>query len=293
MTSRETSISIVLAIATFSLNLFLFSSCYRANNDLQRSKMIFYSDSVLTMKGDSIVEVVTASPDNYVISVVANDDSLQDREIICWLACGLIVLAIGGIIVLIHSHSKHRTIKQLIAQLEAKTITIEDMKEELEILGSKSDTISKTLNMILKQNIETIKRLNGEREVLNKKENSEFYPDKLEELQGKVDIIRLEMDRLHNKIPLQKNLEDTLDSTCGNIMKRVREAFGNSLKESDYQILTGVFAGLSSNEISFITGLSPGTIRVRKSRLKTRIQALPGSKDKEDFLHYFDQQRPL
>ena len=147
--------------------------------------------------------------------------------------------------------------------------------------------------MILKQNIETIKRLNGEREVLNKKENSEFYPDKLEELQGKVDIIRLEMDRLHNKIPLQKNLEDTLDSTCGNIMKRVREAFGNSLKESDYQVLTGVFAGLSSNEISFITGLSPGTIRVRKSRLKTRIQALPGSKDKEDFLHYFDQQRPL
>ncbi len=252
-------------------------------------RTVFFSDSVITMKGDSLFSTVAASPDSYIISVITDDQDLRKREKRIWLACFFSVLMIGGIAALIYSRIKFRLIERLNSELQEKVGTIGDLKTRIETLDSKSDSISTTLDMILKQNIDTIRRLNDEREELGKKEDTEFYPDKLVELQGKLDTLRLEMDRLHKKVPLQKSLEKSLDSAKDEIVKRTRIIFGDSLNESDYQVLTGVFAGLSAKEISFLTGLAPGTVRTRKSRLKTRIQALPESQDKEEILTYFER----
>lgn len=285
MKSSRIVFAILFVIVFISL---LITGCSEVIHERPESRRtVFFSDSVITMKGDSLLTTVVASPDSYIISVISDDQYLRKREKRIWLACFFSVLMIGGIAALIYSRIKFRLIERLNLELHEKVGTIGDLKTRIEILDSKSDSISTTLDMILKQNIDTIRRLNDEREVLGKKEEAEVYPDKLEMLQGKLDSLHLEMERLHNKVPLQKSLEKSLDSAKNEIVKRSRNIFGDSLNESDYQVLTGVFAGLSANEISFLTGLAPGTVRTRKSRLKTRILALPESQDKEEIVAYF------
>lgn len=285
MKSSRIVFAILFVIVFISL---LITGCSEVIHERPESRRtVFFSDSVITMKGDSLLTTVVASPDSYIISVISDDQYLRKREKRIWLACFFSVLMIGGIAALIYSRIKFRLIERLNLELQEKVGTIGDLKSRIETLDSKSDSISTTLDMILKQNIDTIRRLNDEREELGKKEDTEFYPDKLEELQEKIDTLRLEMDRLHKRVPLQKSLEKSLDSAKNEIVKRSRNIFGDSLNESDYQVLTGVFAGLSANEISFLTGLAPGTVRTRKSRLKTRILALPESQDKEEIMAYF------
>ncbi len=285
MKSSRIVFAILFVIVFISL---LITGCSEVIHERPESRRtVFFSDSVITMKGDSLLTTVVASPDSYIISVISDDQYLRKREKRIWLACFFSVLMIGGIAALIYSRIKFRLIERLNLELQEKVGTIGDLKTRIETLDSKSDSISTTLDMILKQNIDTIRRLNDEREELGKKEDTEFYPDKLEELQEKIDTLRLEMDRLHKRVPLQKSLEKSLDSAKNEIVKRSRNIFGESLNESDYQVLTGVFAGLSAKEISFLTGLAPGTVRTRKSRLKTRILALPESQDKEEIMAYF------
>ena len=250
---------------------------------------IYYSDSVLTTKGDSVNTVMAAAPGNQIVSIVVNDKYRREQERRLWLAGILSVLFLGSLAVLIYSLLKRRLIRQLRTDLEEKTGTIGQMREEIKSLDKKSDAISETLDNILKQNIETIRKLTDESQALDRKENTDYYPDKLEELQGKIDSIRLAMDRMHNKVPIQEGLEKTLDATKDGIMSKVRKAFGDSLDESDYQILSGVFAGLTAKEIGFITGLAPGTVRTRKSRLKDRVMGLPEDQDRDSILDYFSK----
>lgn len=290
MTSRIKLIITLLVIAVGALCAPTVSSYPRKSGKWRQDyRTLYYSDSVLTIKGDSVNTVMAAAPGNQIVSIVVNDKYRREQERRLWLAGILSVLFLGSLAVLIYSLLKRRLIRQLRTDLEEKTGTIGQMQEELKSLDKKSDAISATLDTILKQNIETIRKLTDESQSLGRKENTDFYPDKLEELQGKIDSIRLAMDRMHNKVPIQEGLEKTLDATKDGIMSKVRKAFGDSLDESDYQILSGVFAGLTAKEIGFITGLAPGTVRTRKSRLKTRVMGLPKGQDRESILDYFSK----
>lgn len=290
MTSRIKLIIILLVIAVGALCAPTVSSYPRKSGKWRQDyRTLYYSDSVLTIKGDSIHTVMAAAPGNHIVSIVVNDEQKRVHERRVWLASILAIFILGGLGVLIYSTLKRRLIQQLRIDLDKKTGTIGQMQEELKSLDKKSDAISATLDTILKQNIETIRKLTDESQSLGRKENTDFYPDKLEELQGKIDSIRLTMDRLHNRVPIQEGLEKTLDAAKDGIMSKVRKAFGESLDESDYQILSGVFAGLTAKEIGFITGLAPGTVRTRKSRLKTRVMGLPKGQDRESILDYFSK----
>ena len=290
MTSRIKLIITLLVIAVGALCAPTVSSYPRKSGKWRQDyRTLYYSDSVLTIKGDSIHTVMAAAPGNRIVSIVVNDKYRREHERKIWLSIILLVFVIGVLGLLLYSTLKRRLIRQLRTDLEEKTGTIGQMREEIKSLDKKSDAISETLDNILKQNIETIRKLTDESQALDRKENTDYYPDKLEELQGKIDSIRLAMDRMHNKVPIQEGLEKTLDATKDGIMSKVRKAFGDSLDESDYQILSGVFAGLTAKEIGFITGLAPGTVRTRKSRLKDRVMGLPEGQDRESILDYFSK----
>ena len=76
------------------------------------------------------------------------------------------------------------------------------------------------------------------------------------------------------------NLETALDAGKNGIMHKARTALGD-LSEMDGLILTCIYAGMPPSSIGFVTGLKPGTVRTRKSRLLDRIEALPASGEKE------------
>jgi hypothetical protein len=86
-------------------------------------------------------------------------------------------------------------------------------------------------------------------------------------------------------------LEQALNAGKSNIMSRVRDIYGGTITENDYLILAGLFAGMSTAVISFISGVKEGTIRVKKSRFIDRFEKLGQKDDKQLFLN--ELQKPF
>jgi len=79
-------------------------------------------------------------------------------------------------------------------------------------------------------------------------------------------------------------LEQSLNVGKSNIMTRIRAVYGDTIPDNDYLILAGLFAGMSTASISFITGVKEGTIRVKKSRFLDKFEKLEDSEDKQLFI---------
>ena len=64
-------------------------------------------------------------------------------------------------------------------------------------------------------------------------------------------------------------------------MRKARAVLGDSLSETDALLLSCTYAGMLPSSIGFVTGMQPGAVRTRKSRLKGRIESLPDSEEKD------------
>jgi DNA-directed RNA polymerase specialized sigma24 family protein len=106
------------------------------------------------------------------------------------------------------------------------------------------------------------------------------YMDELESLQETVQNYRQFLDELRGDTAFVGNLETALDAGKDEIIRKARNVLSN-LTETDAQILVCVYAGMPPSSISFVTGLKPGTVRTRKSRLRDRIEALPESEERQ------------
>lgn len=113
-----------------------------------------------------------------------------------------------------------------------------------------------------------------------KKREGLSYLDELESLQETVRNYRQFIEDLRGDTAFLGNLEVALDAGKSGIMRKARTVLGN-LSDTDVRILVCVYAGMPPSSISFVTGLKPGTVRTRKSRLRDRIEALPDSKDRQ------------
>ena len=277
----------IIITILFTFLLIVTACTHRSKKGDPSSNIFYYSDSVLVVNGNQIVGKVSYDTGAFIDGVIQGKEyrSIKERRAV-WLLFIVSVLITLAIFIL-YAILKKRLITNLNLRLEEKDDKLDKMQDNLTRLNEKSNSLSETLEYILKSNIGTIKKLSETQQYLASEVDSEFYPDRLEELQRRVDNLSLSMERLPKRVPLQASLEETLDSTKDGIMRKARNVFGETMRESDYQVLSGIFAGLNAKEISFLTGISHGTIRTRKSRLKATIKALPDSSDRTLFLEYF------
>lgn len=76
-------------------------------------------------------------------------------------------------------------------------------------------------------------------------------------------------------------------------MAKFREVFGKEsssgvhMSNEDFQIVPYFFSGMPYKTVSYLTGLSVATLRVRKTRIKNRILSLNDvyNKEKQLFLN--------
>ena len=284
---RQSRTIITLLFAILFIASISTACTHRSKKEDPSSNIFYYSDSVLVVNGNQIVGKVSYDTGSFIDGVIRGKEyrSFKERRAI-WLLFIVSVLITIALFIL-YAILKKRLITNLNLRLEEKDDTLDKMQDNLTRLNDKSKSLSETLEYILKSNIGTIKKLSETQQSLSSEVDSEFYPDRLEERQRRVDNLSLSMERLPKRVPLQASLEETLDSTKDGIMRKARNVFGKTMRESDYQVLSGIFAGLNAKEISFLTGISHGTIRTRKSRLKATIKALPDSSDRTLFLEYF------
>jgi len=108
--------------------------------------------------------------------------------------------------------------------------------------------------------------------------------DYVEHLQTINDRYRKIIENFKGNQSFLSQLEQSLNVGKSNIMTRIRAVYGDTIPDNDYLILAGLFAGMSTASISFITGVKEGTIRVKKSRFLDKFEKLEDSEDKQLFI---------
>lgn len=147
---------------------------------------------------------------------------------------------------------------------------------------------SQAVIALLKDRVMLVKNLAETHEKTERRNRAFSYPDELEALQETVDSYRAYLEELRADTHLMGYLEMALNAGKDNIMSKARQLLGKSLSEQDYIVMACYLAGMTTSSISFVTGIKPGTVRTKKSRMKEKINNMPDCSDKHDILAVLD-----
>ena len=136
----------------------------------------------------------------------------------------------------------------------------------------------------MKDRVTLVKNLVETHEKAERRNHALSYPDELEALQETVNSYRTYLEELRADTHLMGHLEMALNAGKDNVMSKARQLMGTSISEQDYTILACFLAGMTTSSISFVTGIKPGTLRTKKSRMKQKIVELPDSADKRTLM---------
>ena len=121
-------------------------------------------------------------------------------------------------------------------------------------------------------------KIKERRRELSKDEIISSFRDKMRDLRKDKDIAL--------------SMEETLDTWKGDIMKMFKKVFDDKgsgnvrMTHEDIELAPYFFSGMNSKTISYLTGYTEPSLRVRKTRIKHRIQELgePFENEKNLFL---------
>ena len=176
-----------------------------------------------------------------------------------WLAItGLLILSSGGVL--------------LVRKVYRRRLLRREAEESEAVMNLVKDRVSmvRTLTTVHDKTVRQNRALS--------------YPDELEFLQETVDSYHTYLEELRKDKSFMSVVEAALNAGKNDVMKKARRLLGESVSEEDFKVLSCFLAGMTPASISFVTGIKPGTIRVKKSRLKEKINATPDHPDKEALL---------
>ena len=156
-------------------------------------------------------------------------------------------------------------------------------RQVLEDMSKTQDLSSELVGTLISDKVNTLQSLadsyfSWDERTLSKREKREgkMMPDEI------ISSFRKQLNELRDDRSFVKALEQSLNLSESNIMRRVRDALPGA-KELDYSILTLLFSGFSIKSISYLLNMSEPSLRMRKSRYKQQFDALP-EPDRSTFL---------
>ena len=186
---------------------------------------------------------------------------------------GLSLAAIVGIWFFARRSRRVKDLQRALEEDRSEILRLEEDLSKMHLSGAEAAAA------LVRDRVEMVKSVIDKHDALKQREGLS-YMDELESLQETVQNYRQFLDDLRGDTAFVGNLETALDVGKNGIMHKARTALGD-LSEMDGLILTCIYAGMPPSSIGFVTGLKPGTVRTRKSRLLDRIEALPASGEKE------------
>ena len=186
---------------------------------------------------------------------------------------GLSLAAIVGVWFFVRRSRRVKDLQRALEEDRAEILRLEEDLAKMHLSGAEAAAA------LVRDRVEMVKSLIDKHDDLKQREGLS-YMDELESLQETVQNYRQFLDELRGDTAFVGNLETALDAGKDEIIRKARNVLSN-LTETDAQILVCVYAGMPPSSISFVTGLKPGTVRTRKSRLRDRIEALPESEERQ------------
>lgn len=205
----------------------------------------------------------------------ANEEALPLR---IWLLSAAIVIIIALSFMALNRHIRIRALQKTLAEYYTAIHQLEE----------RADGVSSTVLNLIIERISMIKRLTDTHRISEQQLRAFSYQDKLDALKDKVNSYHSYLNELRKDTFFFGSLEAALNAGDDNIMDNAHSLLGDTLQEKDYIILSCIIAGMKPASISFVTGIEPGTIRTKKSRIKARLAECPPSPERDVLIYRID-----
>lgn len=186
-----------------------------------------------------------------------------------------------------------------------------DYKEKLEILSNLKEETDAQLYLLKMESDDRTNRLLEEKKGLSsqvrdlKRKYLELYEERFKHINELCSTylssekrfrkdslyanVKKQISFLNNDSQGQNSFEEMLNKSFDGIMKQFRMDFGD-WKETDIRFVSYVMAGFESKTISCIMGITPGSVDVKKNRIRARIRSSSTS-NREWFLKVMNRDK--
>jgi len=219
----------------------------------------------------------------------------EDRRKLLYLSAitisFLVVMLLSIAIQILFRKIKERNqrIQQYLLQIKAAKEKVSAYESDLKMLNddlqAAMDKNRAANNIIFEQinkRVEIIQTLLRQYDSLTVRESkTQSYFDKYEALENIIREHHNVMEDMRFEPVLLDGLEQAVNISMDNIMARVRAYYSGKVKEEDYRILVCTLAGLRPKATGFVTGVSDGTVRTKKSRWLDKIEKISDSELRE------------
>ncbi|MBQ9711022.1 MAG: hypothetical protein IJV54_01865 [Bacteroidales bacterium] len=250
------------------------AGCSEDNTETVPYRIYSKGDTLIYMSGDSVVtKMINGDNINMVYNSSSRDSSIQTKDRQALIISLVLAAIIASTVLIILTIRKNHKINNLAISIDKQNHQTENMSE--------------IVSGMMKDKVSVIQTLSDAHTGFSKNEKSLSNLDRMENLQKKVTEYENRMSEIKNKENLYSEIEKTVNTIHGGLMSKLRGAFNDTLNEEDFNIIACILSGMSTQSISFLTGISPGTLRTRKSRYKEKISALENAAWKETVLELF------
>ena len=202
------------------------------------------------------------------------------------LSYGIVLLLLFMLsLYLLSSNRKQRAI---IVEEIARTSEVE--QELLEMKDEKMG-MNRAMAALFENRVKILQKLSEQYDILEDKQQRKMREKGMELSKDEiVDMFRRNMKDLRKDKDIALSMEETLDTWKDGIMCKFRAVFGENgignvrMTNEELDLAPYYFSGLKSKTISYLTGFTEQSLRVRKTRIKQKIQALDESLLKEKHL---------
>ena len=205
-----------------------------------------------------------------------------------FLTYGIIVLLL--LIAIVNLVVKIRRQKEQIIDEIARTSEVE---QELSEMRDRNEGMDRAMANLFENRMNILQRLSDQYDLLEDNQQRKMREKGMELSRDEIiDMFRNNMRYLRKDKDIALSMEGTLDTWKDGIMRKLRSIFGENgtgnvhMTNEEIDLAPYFFSGLKSKTISYLTGFTEPSLRVRKTRMKQKIQALDESfnKEKEFFL---------
>ena len=193
-----------------------------------------------------------------------------------FLTSGIIVLLL--LIAIVNLVVKIRRQKEQIIDEIARTSEVE---QELSEMRDRNEGMDRAMANLFENRMNILQRLSDQYDLLEDNQQRKMREKGMELSRDEIiDMFRNNMRYLRKDKDIALSMEGTLDTWKDGIMRKLRSIFGENgtgnvhMTNEEIDLAPYFFSGLKSKTISYLTGFTEPSLRVRKTRMKQKIQAL-------------------
>ena len=294
--SRLSNLAIVRQMAGDSDSaLFYISKASNAVNSMEDSISVVFSRYTIANTAGDVLQAKTLLEDYLALQDPAIYDKLkqsisfyqgnyyQNESRMNALKARMRAQSYGIVIILLvllalYLLSKNRKQRAQIIEEMART---SEVQQDLIIMSNENKEIGRAVATLFENRLNILQTLSDKYDLLD-----EAYEKKRRENTEKLSrdelvySFRDMMRDLRKDKDINISMEEILNSWKGGIMKKFRSVFGADsssgirMSEEDFELAPYYFSGMKQKTISYLTGFTENAIKVRKYRIKQKIENL-------------------